>query len=174
MRTLLIAAVTFCTFMFQPVGCFAKGDTFGLSADISGNVRNVAANKPASVSMTIIRDESGEWRAKGEYDNKRLFGRFDVLGRTVHVGNDHVAVQFKGEITIGPEGGWDRVIKAPYVMTICLRGDDADGVYDIGEMDGYDYHQYGTMVLSSSKELLKAEIDSKAQRESKTQSESSH
>lgn len=162
MRTLLIAAATFSTLMFAPGECSAKDAATQNEAEISGSVRNIAVNKTATVKMQVKRDDSGGWRAKGEFDNTRLFGRFDVPGRTLLVGDDYVSVQFKGEIEFGPDGGWEPGTKAPYVMTVCLRNKDADGVYDIGDLPNhYDYHQYGTLKLTSSKGLLNAEIKSK-------------
>lgn len=172
MRAWLIAAATFCTLISVPLECASKemvassneaatsNSAKARVAEISGNVRNILVNKGATVKMQLTREASGEWRAKGEFDNTNLFGRFDVPGRVIYVRDDYVSVQFKGEINFGPEGGWKVGTKTTYVMTICLRGADADGVYDIGELPSCDHHQYGTMMLSSSKELLKAEQNS--------------
>ncbi len=168
MRAWLIAVATFCTLIFVPTECASK-DLVAANeasapvvakstvAEISGTVRNILVNQGASVKMQITREANGEWRAKGEFDNKNLFGRFDVAGRPIFVRDDYVSVQFKGDIDFGPEGGWKVGTRSTYVMTICLRAADADGVYDIGLLPNRDYHQYGTMTLTTSKELLKAE-----------------
>lgn len=118
-----------------------------------GEATNLTANASTGVTMQI-RCSSGLLRATGQYDSKRLFGRFDIDGRFTKVcqPTSTLCMDFSGELLLGDDGsGFPSGTKAKYTMSIRYGANGSEGNYKVGLVPGYIRHpQYGTLKLHES------------------------
>jgi hypothetical protein len=116
---------------------------------LEGTVTNLSVGKTAKVRFRITVDGKS-LRAKGGYDNKNLFGTFDVPGRVIHKTDDTVSMQFSGDLEFGGDGsGAAPGTKMAYAMTLLISENKVRGVYRITPrvFASPEEEQYGTMDL---------------------------
>ncbi len=118
--------------------------------ELTGSVLNLTVNRSARVSMRITYLK-GEVRAIGSYDNKNLFGKFNVLGEVIYLseGKEPSSLQFEGDLLLGNDGsGFPPGMKGHYVMTLSFNPSLIRGVYEVSNLAPYmPINQYGILDL---------------------------
>lgn len=115
---------------------------------LNGVGTNVTVNKSAGVTMTISYQQN-ELLAKGKYDSKNLFGRFDLKGKFLPCfGRGNLCMQFVGYLEVGNDGsGFPQNTQGEYVMSINLSANGAHGVYRVNNLPSIPYEQQGILEL---------------------------
>jgi hypothetical protein len=146
---LLKPLIVFCVVLLQVI--VTQGGAEKTDIEVSGTVTNVTVGKSTGVTFHITSEDGKAFQARGAYDGKNLFGRFDVPGEVVYSRPDVTCFQFSGDIEFGggDGSGFPTGTKTTYVMSIMLTKQDVKGVYRIGKIPpDVELEQYGTMDLS--------------------------
>lgn len=118
---------------------------------LSGHGTNVTANKTANIFFTVYYNpEDSLYRAVGKFDDKNLFGSFDVIGKELYCPGEEVCLQFNGLILNGyANDNFPKGTSTKFVMSLVLHPERATGTYHIGKILNIaaDYEQYGILNL---------------------------
>lgn len=104
----------------------------------------------SSIKEVIFEDVATQYRLQGIFDNTNLFGKFDIVGRIINTSPNNAisCFQFIGELVISSsKSGFKRNTKTSFVITLSVSSAGAKGIYHIGELPSFDFHQYGTLDL---------------------------
>ena len=147
---LLIAAIICCGFI---TNIYAQKKTI----EIFGKAGNLTGSVVGGVGMKLEKDSLNNYvSVKGCYDNKNLFGCFEMLKPVTSKGFDgseSVLLKFDGYLDIGMEGsGFPKGTKARYIMWLLLTTNSVSGMYLIAKLPGYiETEQTGILNLSYKK-----------------------
>ncbi len=119
---------------------------------MSGIAINVCVNKSAKIKTTLIKEADNTYTLKGEFDNKNLFGVFDIKGKKLPYayGEGVLTMQFEGEIYFGGSdgSGFPANTHSTFVVTLIISITGVTGTYHVGKILPYvDFDQYGTIEL---------------------------
>ncbi len=121
--------------------------------NVQENLAIVISDIPQASTSTkevVFEDVATQYRLQGIFDNTNLFGKFDIVGRIVSTSHNNPisCFQFIGELVISsPKSGFKRNTKTSFVITLSVSSAGAKGIYHIGELPSFDFHQYGTLDL---------------------------
>lgn len=146
MKTILLSLVLFCLNLGH---AYTQDKPLFI---LKGNAFNAAVNVSAACEMTIYQVDQENYRLKGRFDNKNLFGSFNIYGTQLPVanGNETRCMQFSGKVQFGGSdgSGFPEGTRTSLVVTLSLSPAGVKGVYHIGRIPPtYTYEQYGTLDL---------------------------
>jgi hypothetical protein len=125
------------------------------TVEFYGNAGNLTGNVVGGVSMMLGTDSLGNYiSAKGCYDNKKLFGCFDLgkpVSSTAFSGSESTVLKFEGFLTFGGTdgSGFPANSKSIYVMWLVLTPGGISGMYIINKIPGIiETEQTGIISLS--------------------------
>ena len=124
------------------------------SLALRGSALNLSSNTSDQVTIKLSRpigDLSGEtFIAEGAFGGRSLFGRFKISGRQLPSCNGQCLL-FHGELDLGGQGGWPVNTYTSFTISLVISPHDSvvRGVYHIGDLATFDYHQYGQLTLRS-------------------------
>lgn len=158
--------IAFFVFLTMGFLCFTlENDLYAQGVfELKGKAINLTVGKSSGVSfeMREMKDTQGQiamsmYRAYGQFDNKTLFGAFDLFGRKLRTCKKKMCLQFVGEISFSEMGNWPRGVKTTFVLTVMVsaNGKKAIAVYHIGPTPSMDFTQYGTLELKMKKKTRK-------------------
>ena len=99
---IIAAVLPLSLFLIFSSAAYAKIDKYPCQVD--GQVKNLTSNVAGSISLSIAKVDATHYRAKGNFDNKKLFGNFDVEGTLSISTSKDDTFKFAGEIDMGIEG----------------------------------------------------------------------
>ncbi len=103
-----------------------------------GDVRNLETSNASSVSMTIVEEGHGRYRAIGIFDNITLFGRFNVAGQRVPCKGQNLCINFAGQLELGDdESGFPELTRSGFSFKLAFSQKKAEGSYLISAISPY-------------------------------------
>ncbi|QHV95110.1 hypothetical protein [Spirosoma endbachense] len=110
---------------------------------LTGTVTNATVNKTGSVEMELTEISDKTYRCSGKFDEKILFGRFDLYGRAFVDLNapSALSIKFEGVLKFGngDGSGFAPDTKAAFLTTLNIFSDNVTGSYLIGEIPNSSY-----------------------------------
>ncbi len=123
---------------------------------LAGTAHNVSVGLRDSVTLQITRN------ADGSYGLTAGFGMVNLVGDVTATGypptfddgysacaEGHECILFGGTITLDERGGFDPGTETVFAMHLDLDSttQTGTGVYHIGPLPGFNFQQYGTILL---------------------------
>src|SRR5262245_16261570 len=115
-RMMVLAAVAGLGLLVPTAAADEKNETIRLE----GTVTNMTVGKSAGVKIQILFVD-GRMRAIGAFDNKNLYGKFDLPGQVVSKADESISLQFAGDLELGDDGSnFPKGTKVRIVMTLSV------------------------------------------------------
>ncbi len=117
-----------------------SADTSGQSTQyvLEGTATNATNYKTAGVNLTITMPGDNVYKCTGRFDEKTLFGRFELTGKKITSTDNPGAttLHFTGQINFGDNDGsnFDPGTTTTFTLSLVIFTDNATGTYIIDEI----------------------------------------
>jgi hypothetical protein len=143
-RRLIFAAAAAATLLASAPAMAQPGQQQRPQMMIQGEAHNVAVGALSGVRFEVVTQPDGGLLARGSFDNRSLFGRFELTGGRLPQRGGATCYQFTGSLHLGNDGsGFPPGTASTFVLTFTVSNGRVTGVYYLGPVGSIAYSQYG-------------------------------